>query len=206
MRGDRGQAAVRGPGWRRAALAVGAGALSSACGASTGLTPGASPPPPAASPPAAQPGQPRVLASGLAVPWAIPFLPGGAALVTERDTARLLRVTPQGQVAVAGTIPGVAPGGEGGLLGVAVPPSFRQDRLVYVYFSTAGDNRIARFRYAGGRIGPLHTLVTGIPHAAIHNGGRLAFGPDGMLYAGTGEHGESALLRTRPRWAARSCG
>src|SRR5882762_7574383 len=102
----------------------------------------------------------------------------GPALATERDSARLLRVTPQGRVSTAGTVPGVEPSGEGGLLGVAVSPSFGRDRLVYVYFSTGADNRIARFRYAGGSIGPLDTVLTGIPRAGIHNGGRLAFGPD----------------------------
>jgi glucose/arabinose dehydrogenase len=137
-----------------------------------------------------------VLARNLAVPWAIAFLPGGDALVTERDSARLLRVTPHGTVSTVGTVPGVEPNGEGGLLGVAVSPSFGRDRLVYLYFSTTEDNRIMRFRYSGG-IGPLEAVVTGIPHAFIHNGGRLAFGPDGMLYAATGEHGEPGLAQDR---------
>jgi glucose/arabinose dehydrogenase len=82
-------------------------------------------------------------------------------------------------------VPGVEPSGEGGLLGVAVSPSFGRDRLVYLYFSTAADNRIVRFRYPAGGIGQtgmeLDAVLTGIPRAAIHNGGRLAFGPDGML-------------------------
>jgi glucose/arabinose dehydrogenase len=148
-----------------------------------------------AVPPAARAGQPSVLVQNLAVPWAIAFLPGGDALVTERDSARLLRVTPRGTVSTAGVIPGVDPYGEGGLLGVAVSPSFRRDRLVYVYFSTAADNRIMRFSYAGGRIGPLDAVVTGIPRGAVHNGGRLAFGPDGVLWAATGEHGEPGLAQ-----------
>jgi glucose/arabinose dehydrogenase len=137
-----------------------------------------------------------VLTRNLAVPWAIAFLPDGDALVTERDSARLLRVTPHGRVSTVGTVPGVEPYGEGGLLGVAVSPSFGRDRLIYLYFSTADDNRIVRFRYSGG-IGPLETVVTGIPRAAIHNGGRLAFGPDGMLWAATGEHGEPGLAQDR---------
>jgi len=95
----------------------------------------------------------------------------------------------------------VEPSGEGGLLGVAVSPSFARDRLVYLYLSTAADNRIARFRYSGGGIGQtgmeLDAVVTGIPRAAIHNGGRLAFGPDGMLWATTGEHAEPAISQDR---------
>src|SRR5262249_50251400 len=147
--------------------------------------------------PVAHAGQPSVLARGLAVPWGIAFLPGGDALVTERDSARLLRVTPQGRVTVAGTVPGVEPYGEGGLLGVAVSPAFSRDRLVYLYASFAADNRIVRLRFSGSRLGPLHTVVRGIPRGSNHNGGRLAFGPDGMLWAGTGEHGEPGLAQDR---------
>jgi glucose/arabinose dehydrogenase len=147
--------------------------------------------------PAARLGEPSVLVRNLAVPWAIAFLPGRDALVTERDSARLLRVTPRGGVSTVGTVPGVDPYGEGGLLGVAVSPSFGRDRLVYLYFSTAADNRIVRFRYSDGKIGPLDAVVTGIPRAAVHNGGRLAFGPDGMLWAATGEHGEPGLAQDR---------
>jgi glucose/arabinose dehydrogenase len=164
-------------------IALGTGLLCAGCGG--GAAPGGGPAPGGTSTPTTQVGTPFVLARNLEVPWAIAFLPGGDALVTERDSARLLRVTPQGRVSTVGTIPGVEPSGEGGLLGVAVSPSFGRDRLVYVYFSTGTDNRIVRFRYAGGGIGPLDAVLTGIPRAAIHNGGRLAFGPDGMLYATT---------------------
>lgn len=106
-------------------------------------------------------------------------------------------MTPHGKVSIVGIIPGVDAYGEGGLLGVAVSPSFRQDRLVYVYFGAATHNRIVRFRYSSGLIGPLDAVVTGIPGAAIHNGGRLAFGPDGMLWAATGEHAEPSLAQDR---------
>ena len=162
-----------------------------------------SPAPAGVSQSAAQVSKPFVLARNLSVPGAIAFLPGGDALVTERDSARLLRVTPHGRASTAGpvstvgTVPGVAPDGEGGLLGVAVSPSFGRDRLVYLYVSTATDNRIVRFRYASGGIGPLEAVVTGIPRASIHNGGRLAFGPDGMLWASTGEHAEPGLSQDR---------
>ena len=170
------------------------GLLCAGCGggaAGGGAAPGGT------STPTTQAGTPFVLARNLEVPWAIAFLPGGDALVTERDSARLLRVTPQGRVSTVGTVPGVEPSGEGGLLGVAVSPSFDRDRLVYLYVSTATDNRIVRFRYLDGGIGPLDPVITGIPRAAVHNGGRLAFGPDGMLWAGTGEHAEPGLSQDR---------
>lgn len=181
-----------------AVIVLCAGLLCSACGESGGAAPGGGgPASPVASQSAAQVSKPSVLARNLAVPWAIAFMPNGDALVTERDSARILRVTPGGAVSVAGTVPGVEPYGEGGLLGMAVSPSFDRDRLVYLYFSTATDNRIVRFRYSGGGIGPLDAVVTGIPRAAIHNGGRLAFGPDGMLWAATGEHAEPSLAQDR---------
>jgi glucose/arabinose dehydrogenase len=171
------------------------GLLCAGCGG--GTAPGEGAAPGGTSTPTTQAGTPFVLARNLEVPWAIAFLPGGDALVTERDSARLLRVTPQGRVSTVGTVPRVEPSGEGGLLGVAVSPSFGRDRFVYLYFSTGTDNRIARFRYAADGIGPLDAVLTGIPRAAIHNGGRLAFGPDGMLYATTGEHAEPGISQDR---------
>src|SRR5258705_12831378 len=175
-------------------IALCTGLLCAGCGG--GTAPGG-PGPGGAAQPAGQVGKPFVLARNLAVPWAIAFLPGGDALVPGRDSARLLRVTPNGRVSTVGTVPGVKPSGEGGLLGVAVSPSFGRDRLVYLYFSTATDNRIARFSYSGGGIGPLDAVLSGIPRAAIHNGGRLTFGPDGMLWAATGERGEPGRSQGR---------
>jgi glucose/arabinose dehydrogenase len=141
-------------------------------------------------------GAPRELAPGLQVPWAVAFLPGGDALVTERDSGDLLRVTPQGKVTEAGKVPGVRPEGEGGLMGVAVSPSFDRDRYVYLYFTADDDNRVVRFRY-DDRVGELQPIVTGIPKAGNHNGGRIAFGPDGMLYVATGEIYRTELAQDR---------
>ena len=91
-------------------------------------------------------------------------------------------------------VPGVNTGaGEGGLLGLAVSPRYAQDRLVYAYFTSASDNRIVRFRL-GGRV---RTVLTGLASAGIHNGGRIAFGPDGKLYAGVGDAGNTASAQDR---------
>ena len=145
------------------------------------------------------------LASGLRIPWSVAFLPDGSALVTERgnrspDTpskewgsARLLRVTPAGKVSVVQRIPVTDQVSEGGLLGIAVSPHYATDHWVYVFFTTSSDNRIARFRL-GQKPQP---ILTGIPHGAHHNGGRLAFGPDGMLYATTGESGNPSLAQNK---------
>ncbi len=97
----------------------------------------------------------RTIATGLCIPWGLAFLPDGTALVT----------------------------GEGGLLGIAVSPTYTRDRWVYLYYTTQDDNRIARLRL-GQEPQP---ILTGIPGGDFHAGGRIAFGPDGMLYAATGE-------------------
>ncbi|HEX4814253.1 MAG TPA: PQQ-dependent sugar dehydrogenase [Nonomuraea sp.] len=148
--------------------------------------------PTAAAGDAAEPGPPRDVATGLAVPWGIAFLPGGDALVTERDTARLLRVTPSGQVSELARVDGVRPDGEGGLMGVAV-----RDRQVFLYYTAEEDNRIVRHPFDGNRLGSPQVIVRGIPKGGIHNGGRLAFGPDGFLYATTGEVGDGELAQRR---------
>jgi glucose/arabinose dehydrogenase len=132
----------------------------------------------------------RVLATGMRVPWGMDFLPNGDALVTERETGRVHRVSRRGGRRRVGRIDDVdlSPGaGEGGLLGLAVSPTFRRDRLVYLYLTSGSDNRIISMRYADGRLRDREVLLSGIPRASTHNGGRLAFGPDGKLYATTGD-------------------
>ncbi|MQS14991.1 PQQ-dependent sugar dehydrogenase [Streptomyces kaniharaensis] len=140
---------------------------------------------------------------GLAVPWGVAVLPDGDLLVSERDSAQIVRVAAaSGAKTVAGTVPGVTAGGEGGLLGIALSPAFATDRLVYAYFSTTADNRIVRFSYdpalpAAAQLGAPAVLLTGIPHGPRHNGGRIAFGPDGLLYATTGDSSNSALAQDK---------
>jgi glucose/arabinose dehydrogenase len=133
------------------------------------------------------------VAENLEVPWGIDFLPNGTALIAERMSGRILSLSPNGELREEMTIPGVAAEGEGGLLGLAVSPSYRQDGLVYTYLTSAEDNRIVRFEL-GSDPDP---ILTGIAKSAIHNGGRIAFGPDGKLYAGVGDAGSPRNAQDR---------
>jgi glucose/arabinose dehydrogenase len=146
--------------------------------------------------PPARPEVVATVADGLSVPWGIDFLPDGSAIVTERDTTRVLRITADGEVDELGRV-GAEPEGEGGLLGVAVSPDFVTDSSVYLYLTTAEDNRVVRVPYDGARLGDPEVVLDGIPNGFIHDGGRLAFGPDGMLYVSTGETGEPSLAQDR---------
>ncbi len=126
----------------------------------------------------------RTVATGLEVPWGIAFLPDGDALVAERDSGRIVRIPAGGgKPRRVMTVPGVAAGGEGGLLGLAVSPRYARDRYVYAYLTAASDNRIVRFRLGGS----VRNVLTGLQKSGIHNGGRIHFGPDGKLYAGVGD-------------------
>ncbi|GAA4228574.1 PQQ-dependent sugar dehydrogenase [Actinomadura meridiana] len=175
-----------------AAVAV----LLAACSSDSSDGEGRTPPPPTTTSKSQAPGETKNIATGLKVPWAIAFLPGGDALVTERDTAQLVRVKPSGEWEQVGTVPGVKPDGEAGLLGVAVSPAYATDHLIYLYFSTATDNRVVRATF-DGRLGTPQPIVTGIPNGPNHNGGRLAFGPDKMLYITTGESGNGNLSQDK---------
>jgi glucose/arabinose dehydrogenase len=137
----------------------------------------------------------RELATGLDVPWDLAVLPDGNILVTLRDRAEVVRVASDGSVTAVATIADVAPAGEGGLLGIALSPRFATDGFVFLYYSVAQENRVVRYRYTGSGLVEPKPIVTGIPRASNHNGGRLRFGPDGRLYIGTGNSGNRDLAQ-----------
>lgn len=134
----------------------------------------------------------QAVATGLQIAWGLDFLPDGSAVVSERDTGRVLRLRPRSAPTELARLP-VAAEGEGGLLGVAVSPTYARDQYLYAYYTAPEDNRIVRFRAGGAP----DVILDGIPKSSNHNGGRIAFGPDGMLYAGTGDAGERSRSQDR---------
>lgn len=175
-----------------AAAAVALAALLAGCGAAP---PGIRAPSPSGSPSAPGPvqpaGDPVVVASGLTSPWSLVPLPDapGEALVSERDTGRVMHVAADGSLEAIGTVPGVVHTGEGGLLGLALHDD-AAGRWLYAYLTTASDNRIVRMPLGDPlALGAPQDVLTGLAKAANHDGGRIAFGPDGMLYATVGDAG-----------------
>jgi glucose/arabinose dehydrogenase len=139
-----------------------------------------------------QAGDPNVVATDLNVPTGLVVLPDGTAIVGERETGRLVQVFPDRSPArELMTVPGIDFAGDGGLLGLALSPTFAEDGLIYAYVSTATDNRVVRFPI-GGTPNP---VLVGIPRGETHNGGALLFSTDGTLYVGTGDTGNQALAQ-----------
>jgi glucose/arabinose dehydrogenase len=140
-------------------------------------------------------GSVTTVASGLEAPWSIAF-DDGTALLSERDSGRVLELADDGPPREVGTVDGVTPGGEGGLLGIAV-----HDGHLYAYFTAGGENRLERFELTGGpgslRLGEPETILDGVASAGFHNGGRIAFGPDGMLYVTVGDAGNPQAAQDR---------
>jgi len=150
------------------------------------------------SPATPLPTTPVTVAGHLQVPWGLAFLPDGSALVTLRDEGTVLRVRSGGSAPVRlGTVPGVQPLGEAGLLGIAVSPRFASDHSVFVYFTAASDNRVMRMTLQDNVLHPGSVIIDGIPKANHHDGGRLAFGPDGYLYVSTGDAGNRPAAQDR---------
>jgi len=136
------------------------------------------------------PGKVTTIASETDIPWGLAFLPNGDGIYDDRDAQTVIEVTPSGQKTTLGKVPGVSgTGGEGGLLGLELDPAFASNHFVYMYHSTASDNRIIRVKLNGKSLdfSTEQVILKGIQRNKFHDGGRLRFGPDGKLYVGVGD-------------------
>jgi glucose/arabinose dehydrogenase len=136
----------------------------------------------------------------LQVPWSLAFAPDGRLFVTERPGRVLIIDVTAGTADVALTLDDVYAESEAGLLGLALDPEFARTRLVYLYYSArlpagARVNRVVRYREVASALGERVVLLDNIPAAPIHDGGRLRFGPDGLLYITTGDAASSGLAQ-----------
>ncbi|XKH56031.1 PQQ-dependent sugar dehydrogenase [Citricoccus nitrophenolicus] len=148
------------------------------------------PDPPGAAVPASEPGELTELTTGLEAPWGLTFLPDGSALLTERLTARILRVPADGgPPEEVGVVPDVETSSEGGLLGLVASPDFATDRTVFAYASGSPTNRVIALEIGHDfdSLTVARVLLDGIETADWHHGGRLRIGPDGNLWIGTGD-------------------
>ena len=153
-------------------------------------------PSPAATSPSNTPGI-TTIAKNLKAPWSIAFY-GDTAWISLRDSGQILEYNrDNGSTRVVGTVAGAVRRGEGGLQGLAVD---KQKRL-YAYYTTATDNRISRFTLSGQpgnlSLGLAETIIQGLPSSQIHNGGRIAFGPDDLLYVTVGDAGVTSNSQNR---------
>lgn len=131
------------------------------------------------------PETPRTVVSGLDAPWSMAVL-GETVFVSERDSARILETSPAGDTRELVTVEGVVHSDEGGLLGLATDGD-----ALYVYSTARSGNRVQRYALSGEpgsyRLGAPTSVIDGMPAGTHHNGGRIAFGPDGMLYIANGD-------------------
>jgi glucose/arabinose dehydrogenase len=144
----------------------------------------------------------RTISTGWSIPWGTYFAPDGrTALVTERDTFRVYRLGRDGRgKRLVGTVPNSeTTRGEGGLLGIAFSPTWNgtSDRDLFVMHTSSDGNRVARLAYDGSSLRGYTVVLDGIRKNRFHNGGRIAFGPDGFLYAATGDAQETDLAQDR---------
>ena len=151
----------------------------------------------------------EVVVNNLEIPWSLVFAPDGRLFVTERHGRVQIIDTVRQTSQLALTLDDVFTDGEAGLLGFALDPSFGSNGLVYLYYTARGPggrpvNRVVRYRESGNRLAERVVLLDDIPANVIHDGGRLRFGPDGLLYITAGDAATEQLAQDVASLAGRS--
>jgi glucose/arabinose dehydrogenase len=138
-----------------------------------------------------------IVAQNLDVPWAIDIAPDGRLFFTERAGA--IRVIENGTLLPGEMRVSVEQEGEAGLMGLALHPDFAENHLMYVYHTysdgSAVYNKVVAFTERDNQIIESKTIIDGIPAADRNDGGRIKFGPDGMLYVATGDAKQPELAQ-----------
>lgn len=138
----------------------------------------------------------QTILTNLEIPWEITFLPNSDLLITQR-IGSLLHITENGTQTIP--VSGVEHIGEGGLLGLALHPNFNENNYLYLYLTSESENglinRVERYVFSpqNHTLSQKTTILDNIPGARYHDGGRIAFGPDGLLYITTGDAGKTDL-------------
>lgn len=165
------------------------------------------PPTPATASASPVPSALQTLADNLDIPWEVQWLPDGSLVTTQRP-GTLLQITASGTRTTIQLPTPVTQVSESGLLGLTLHPNFAQNQFLYLYFTLRSSqgtliNRVARYQLANNQLTSETTILDNIPAGNFHDGGRIKFGPDGLLYIATGDAGQENLAQDRTSLAGK---
>ncbi|TSC62997.1 MAG: quinoprotein glucose dehydrogenase [Parcubacteria group bacterium Gr01-1014_48] len=147
----------------------------------------------------------EVIAENLDIPWDIAFLPDGSMLVSERPGNLFVFAQDGSRKAI--DVPDVRHVGEGGLLGMTLHPNFKQNKFIYLYVTVDQDgellNRVIRYRLDNNVLSNKEVILSDIPGAQFHDGGRMGFSPDGFLFITTGDARDEKLAQDKTSLAGK---